>query len=162
MKYEYTLRQEEYMDYCVYTLLGEESFRRLRHRCYPVLPVILVFLIILCFPVPWWSYLLAVISSLLWILLVNYLTARAIRKAAAQRCIQAEEKAYRPLRVELEEDKLLVNGKAWGLKDYRLFSNLILLFLEDDACVVLPQRVFGKEQANLRQVLDHLDRYLIK
>lgn len=71
-------------------------------------------------------------------------------------------KAYRPLRVELEEDKLLVNGKVLGLKDYRLFSNLILLFLEDDACVVLPQRVFGKEQANLRQVLDHLDRYLIK
>lgn len=162
MEFEYTLKKEEYMDYCAGVLLAEPTFRKLRHRCWPIVPVILILLIAAFFPVPWWAYAAAAAASLGWVLLVNLLVARTIKKTAVQRCEQAGEKAYRPLRVKLADGKLEVNGAVRSLKDYRLFSNLILLFLEDGSCVVLPQRVFGESGEAFGQVIAQIDLCLKK
>lgn len=145
------------MDYCACELLTEPAFKRLRHRCWPIVPVILILLIAAFFPAPWWVCLPAAALSLAWVLLVNGLVARAIKKAAAQRCLEADESAYKTLQVELGEGEIKINGKRRELKDYRLFSNLILLFLRDDSCVVLPQRVFGEGAEDFRRVVEQLD-----
>ena len=162
MEFNYTLQKEEYTDYCAAGLLAEPAFRKLRHRCWPILPVILVLVIVILFPVPWWAYAAAAAASLGWVLLVNLLVARAIKWAALRRCAQAGEDAFRPLSVELGEGKLRVDGRRRELSDYRLFSNLLLLFLKDGSCVVLPQRVFGESGEDLRRVIDQLSLCLKK
>lgn len=162
MEFNYTLQKEEYTDYCAAALLTEPAFQKLRRRCWPIVPVVLVLLIALLFPVPWWAYAAAAAASLGWVLLVNLLVARAIKRAALQRCAQAGEDAFRPLRLELEAGRFKVDGRRRELKDYRLFSNLLLLFLEDGSCVVLPQRVFGESGGDLRRVIDQVGLCLNK
>ncbi len=162
MDFSFTLQKEEYRDYWACRMLGDPSFRKLRHRCWLILPGILLLLIAIFFPVPWWVWPLAVGGSLLWVLLVNYLVARSMKKAAAQRAEQAGDEAYQPLHVELKEGKLWVNNTRRRLKDYRIFSNLLLLFLEDSDCVILPQRVFGEGNESFRRVADALEQCLKK
>lgn len=166
MEFEYTLTKEEYLDFCKYQTLGEPAFQKLRHRCWFILPVGVVLLIavllISSVPVPWWGYMVAVAASLLWVLLVNRLVAGAMVKSAKQRCDQAGEEAFRPVKVSLTEGRLKVNGGRKELVNYRFFSNLILLFLMDGSCVVLPQRVFGESKEELRRVVAQLDRCLGK
>lgn len=162
MEFEYILDKEEYLDYCKYQMLGEPTFKKLRHRCWFILPVGAVLLLAVFFPAPWWAYVTAVAASLLWVLVVNKLVARSMIKAAVQHRDQAGEGAYKPLKVELEEGKVKVNGTRQTLQNYRFFSNLILLFLGDNSCVILPQRVFGESKENLRQVVTELDKCLKK
>lgn len=162
MEFVYTLDKDEYLDYCKYQMLGEPTFKKLRHRCWFILPVGAVLLLIALFPVPWWAYLIAAVASVVWVLVVNALVARTMVKAAHQRRDQIGEEAYRPLKVELREGKLKVSGSRQSLRDYRLFSNLILLFLEDTSCVILPQRVFGEGKEDFRRVVDELDKCLKK
>lgn len=160
MDFTYTIQKEEYRDYWACQMMGEPSFRKLRRRCWLILPVILVLLIVAFFPVPWWIYPLAVGVSLLWMLLVNHLVARSMKKAAVQRAELAGDEAYKPIHLELKEGKLRVNNARRTLKDYRIFSNLLLLFLDDNACVILPQRVFGEGNENFRRIADELDKCL--
>lgn len=160
MEFEYILNKEEYLDYCKYQMLGEPTFKKLRHRCWFILPVGAVLLLVAFFPVPWWAYVTAAAVSLLWVLVVNKLVARAMINAAVQRRDQVKEEAYKPLHVELDEKGLKVNGSRQGLKNYHFFSNLILMRLRDDSCVILPQRVFGESKEDLRRVVDELERCL--
>lgn len=156
MEFQYALNKEEYMDYCLCKQLSEPTFKKLRYRAWPILPVILVLLIVAFFPVPWWAYLAAVALSLCWVILVNYLVVCVMKKAAGRECEKADEGAYQPIGLQFANGKLKVNGTRRVLKDYRMFSNLLLLFLNDDSCVVLPQRVFGESQEDFRNVVDQL------
>ena len=160
MEFNYTLQKEEYLDYCKYQMLGEPTFKKLRHRCWLILPVGAALLIIAFFPVPWWAYAVAVGLSAVWVLVVNKLVARMMVKTAQQRQEQVGEEAYKPLTVELDEKGLKVNGTRQYLKDYRFFSNLILMFLTDGSVVILPQRVFGESKEDFRRVVDELDQCL--
>ena len=162
MDYRYTLTKDEYLDYCKYQMLGEPAFKKLRHRCWFIVPVGAVLLAVILHPMPWWGYAALVLLSLLWVLLVNKLVARAMIKAACQRRDETPDTAYRPLEVSLEEKGVRVNGTRRGLRDYRFFSDLILLQLSDDSCVVLPQRVFGTGKDDLRRVVQQLDGCCLK
>ncbi len=157
MEFQYTLTPDEYLDYCKYQMLGEPTFKKLRHRCWFILPVGAVLLLVAFFPLPWWAYPIAAAASLLWVLLVNYLVARTMINAARQRRDQAGATAYRPLKVTLDEKDLKVNGSRQSLRNYRFFSNLVLMFLGDDSCVILPQRVFGESKEDLRRVVGELE-----
>lgn len=162
MEFEYILNREEYLDYCKYQMLGEPTFKKLRHRCWFILPIGAVLLLVAFFPTPWWAYVMAAAASLLWVLLVNKLVARSMVKAAIQRRDQAGEGAYKLLKVEVKEGKVRINGTRQTLQNYRFFSSLILLFLGDNSCVILPQRVFGGSKEDFRSVVIELDKCLKK
>lgn len=163
MQFQYTLQRDEYLDYCKYELLGDKDIDKLRKRVMPVLPVSLVFLFVIFRLTHWAFYVGAVILSILWFFAVNYMTARIIRAGAKDRCDKVGDKAFRPLRLIIDEGSLEVNGKRQILNSYRMFTNLILLFLVDGSTVILPARVIGGEDAaHISPVLLELDRCMGK
>ena len=164
MDFQYTLTPEEYEDFCKYELYVDPTMRKFRKRCWVILPIALVFLAVLLYvvyscPLPIPAYILiAIVASLLWVYLVNWRVSCIIRKGARAKCEQAGEAAFQPLHVVLEEGSIQVNKKKQTLKNYTFFSNLIILLLGNDSLLILPQRVFGAGNENLRQVIDALKK----
>lgn len=156
MEFRYTLQREEYMDFCKYEIYQSRDTQKLKYRCWVILPVVFIILLVALRPSHPIFYILAVLVSLLWIWLVNFLVARVVIKGAADKCDKVGEKAYRPIHMVIKDNSLTVNGTKCKLKNYRFFSSLILLLMEDNSMLILPARVFGADRDSLRQVVEEL------
>lgn len=163
MVFDYTLERDEYFNFCKYQVYADRDIRKLRLRAMPILPVALVLLLAVFRPTHWAFYAAGALLALLWVLLVNRMVARIIVTEAKKRSDAAPDSAFRPVHLELEEGALKVNGSKQRLVSYRAFTNLILLFLEEDSTVILPARVIGGEdEAHLLPVMEALGKCMKK
>jgi hypothetical protein len=163
MEYQYTLERSEYLDCCKYEYMVDPTIKKLQHRCWPIGPVALIFFLLIVRPSHWGFYVSAAALAVLWFLLVNYMVARVIVSSAKKKSDQAGENAFRPIRLAMENGAIRVNNSKQKLENYRLFSNLILLFLKGGSTVVLPARVIGGENVEqIRPVLNELEKCLTK
>lgn len=147
MQFQYTLQKEEYQNYCKFELLNDPDIRKLRKRALPALPVGLIFIFIIFRLTHWIFYVGAVLISLAWIYVVDKMVARIVVVGARDKCEKIGSKAYKPIDLVLEEGVLRVNGTKQTLAGYRIFMNLILLFIKEGSTVILPARVIGGEDA---------------
>ncbi len=164
MEFRYTLRKSEYEDYYKCRILKSPEMRKLQHRAWTILPVVLLLLLAGIRPHAIWWYLGAVVLSLLWILLVNWRVAVRIKQGAEHEMKKITRDTLQRMTLRLDDKSLKINGRLETVKNYAIFSDLILIMLADDSVIILPSRVFEGNEDAMREALrilrDQADAYV--
>jgi hypothetical protein len=158
MEFSYTLMRNEYLDYCKYEIYRDPNTLKLKHRGWLLLPVIFAILLVALRPSNPVYYIVAVVASLLWMLLINYRVAQIIVKGANDKAAKAPDEAFCPIHLKLCKGYLEINGKRCTLNNYHFFSDLLIMQMENLSMVILPSRVFGSSEEQVRELTDALKR----
>ncbi len=154
MEFQYELQKSEYEDFYKFRIMHSPEMRKLQHRAWTILPVILLILLVGIRPQPIGAFIAgAVVLSLVWIVIVNWRVTVRIREGAAKEKEKIKDDQLKRITVSLNPDGLRVNGRLKEVRNYAIFGNLVLVALTDETAVIMPERIFEGNTEKLRQVL---------
>ncbi len=153
MELRYELQKSEYEDYYKCEIYKSPENKKLQHRAWTILPVILLVVLIYLRPHQVLWYIGAIVLSLLWILLVNWRVAARIKQGAAKKTEEMDKNMLHRITVKLYDSGVTVNGRTQTVKNYSLWSDLIIVFFDDDTVLLIPARVFEGNNDALRKAL---------
>ncbi len=154
MEFQYELQKSEYEDFYKFRIMRSPEMRKLQHRAWTILPVILLILLVGIRPQPIGPFIAgAVVLSLVWIVIVNWRVSVRIREGAAKEKGKLTDDRLKKITVSLEQSGMRVNGRSKEVRNYAIFGNLVLVALADDTTVILPERIFEGDTEKLRQAL---------
>ncbi len=153
MRFKYELRRSEYEDYYKCKILKSKEMKKLQHRAWLIVPVLAAILLIGFRPRVIWWYLGAIVVSLVWLQIVNWRVAVRIKQGAKHEVGKLTPEQMQRITVEIDENSFSINTRREMVKNYLLFSNLVIVFLGDNSDVILPERIFEGDEEKLRTVL---------
>lgn len=154
MEFQYELQKSEYEDFYKFRIMHSPEMRKLQHRVWMVLPVVMAILLVGIRPKPIGAFIAgAVVLSLVWIVIVNWRVTVRIREGTAKEKEKIKDDQLRQITVSLNQSGMRVNGRPKEVRNYAIFGNLVLVALTDDTTVILPERIFEGDTEKLRQTL---------
>ena len=161
MEFTYTLTGKEYAEYYQYFVMGDKKVRSSRRNFIYFIPIIVLAGLYVLNVRLWYVYLIVLLLSPLWFVLANYFYNSIIINQMIRTLRIKQADKFTELHVVIKPLKKIfvtANGvvKELNLLNYSFSHNLLVLVCNDNEVVLLPIRVFDKEEA-LKEILKLLE-----
>lgn len=157
MEFTYTLTGKEYAEYYQYFVMGDKKVRSSRRNFIYFIPIIVMAGLYVFNVRLWYVYLIILLLSPLWFILANYVYNSVVIGQMVRTLKIKQADKFTELHVVIKSKKMVVvttNDVARELKllNYSFSRNLLVLQCNDNEVVLLPIRLFCREDM-LKEIL---------
>ena len=152
IRFAYTLEEKEMLRYYQFALQNNPETAKSRMHVATWIPMgLLIFLIV--FKAAWYWWITAAIVSILWIFMFSQMIFDDVSRTSALRKFKTDKPLLKEIEVEDSQNELRVNGIQKNIVGYCAYLDLLVIQMDDNSNLIVPERVFGSDAENMKQFI---------